>query len=154
MVLVQIKIVPAFWEDAYSARLSDSMPTHTASLSGLHVIVKLQPISSYALSPCLLPPDGLVVCHLPYGPTASFSLSNTVMRHDIPNVGTMSEAYPHLIFHNFKTKLGERVSLVYRARPISLAHWKLGAGCTQNFLFPMAQLQLPVREKNWSSSMN
>lgn len=32
------------------------------------------------------------------------------MRHDIPNVGTMSEAYPHLIFHNFKTKLGERVS--------------------------------------------
>lgn len=55
-------------------------------------------------------PDGLVVCHLPYGPTASFSLSNTVMRHDIPNVGTMSEAFPHLIFHNFKTKLGERVS--------------------------------------------
>ena len=58
-----------------------------------------------------LPPraDGLVVCHLPYGPTASFSISNTVMRHDIPNVGTMSEAFPHLIFHNFKTKLGQRV---------------------------------------------
>ena len=54
-------------------------------------------------------PDGLVVCHLPYGPTASFSISNTVMRHDIPNVGTMSEAFPHLIFHNFKTKLGQRV---------------------------------------------
>jgi U3 small nucleolar ribonucleoprotein protein IMP4 len=32
------------------------------------------------------------------------------MRHDIPNIGTMSEAYPHLIFHNFKTKLGKRVS--------------------------------------------
>ena len=56
-------------------------------------------------------PDGLVVCHLPYGPTASFSISNTIMRHDIPNVGTMSEAFPHLIFHNFKTKLGQRVSL-------------------------------------------
>ena len=55
--------------------------------------------------------DGLVVCHLPYGPTASFSISNTVMRHDIPDVGTMSEAFPHLIFHNFKTKLGERVSV-------------------------------------------
>lgn len=53
-------------------------------------------------------PDGLVVCHLPYGPTAYFQLMNTVMRHDIPNVGTMSEAYPHLIFHNFKSKLGER----------------------------------------------
>jgi len=78
------------------------------------MIVKLQPMSSYALSPCLPPPDGLVVCHLPYGPTASFSLSNTVMRHDIPNVGTMSEAYPHLIFHNFKTKLGERVQNILK----------------------------------------
>ena len=35
------------------------------------------------------------------------------MRHDIPKVGTMSEAYPHLIFHNFKTKLGERVNISY-----------------------------------------
>ncbi|KAH7937743.1 hypothetical protein HPB49_015166 [Dermacentor silvarum] len=55
-------------------------------------------------------PDGLVVCHLPYGPTAYFTILNTVMRHDIPNIGTMSEAYPHLIFHNFKTRLGKRVS--------------------------------------------
>ena len=53
--------------------------------------------------------DSLIVCHLPYGPTATFTIYNTVMRHDIPNIGTMSEAYPHLIFHNFKTKLGERV---------------------------------------------
>jgi U3 small nucleolar ribonucleoprotein protein IMP4 len=55
-------------------------------------------------------PDSLVICHLPYGPTATFTIYNTVMRHDIPNIGTMSEAYPHLIFHNFKTKLGKRVS--------------------------------------------
>ena len=54
--------------------------------------------------------DSLVISHLPYGPTATFTLYNTVMRHDIPDVGTMSEAYPHLIFHNFKTKLGGRVS--------------------------------------------
>ncbi|XP_070558669.1 U3 small nucleolar ribonucleoprotein protein IMP4-like isoform X2 [Ptychodera flava] len=54
-------------------------------------------------------PDGLIICHLPYGPTAYFTLSSTVMRHDIPDVGTMSEAYPHLIFHNFKSKLGKRV---------------------------------------------
>jgi U3 small nucleolar ribonucleoprotein protein IMP4 len=59
-------------------------------------------------------PDGLVVCHLPYGPTASFSLSNTVMRHDLPDVGTMSEAYPHLIFHNFKTNLGLRVQSILK----------------------------------------
>ena len=53
--------------------------------------------------------DGLVVSHLPYGPTAFFNLSNVVMRHDIPNVGTMSEVYPHLIFDNFTSRLGIRV---------------------------------------------
>ena len=55
--------------------------------------------------------DGLIVCHLPYGPTAYFTLSSTVMRHDIPDVGTMSEAYPHLIFNQFSSKLGKRVSV-------------------------------------------
>ncbi|XP_071960964.1 U3 small nucleolar ribonucleoprotein protein IMP4-like [Antedon mediterranea] len=59
-------------------------------------------------------PDGLQICHLPYGPTAFFNLSNVVMRHDIPNVGTMSEAYPHLIFNNFKSKLGERVQNILK----------------------------------------
>uniref|UniRef100_A0A0B6YSC8 Brix domain-containing protein n=1 Tax=Arion vulgaris TaxID=1028688 RepID=A0A0B6YSC8_9EUPU len=59
-------------------------------------------------------PDGLVVCHLPYGPTAFFTLSGVVMRHDIPDVGTMSEAYPHLIFRNFSSKLGSRVKDVLR----------------------------------------
>lgn len=54
-------------------------------------------------------PDTLLVCHLPYGPTAYFTLSGVIMRHDIPDIGTMSEQYPHLIFHNFKTKLGMRV---------------------------------------------
>lgn len=53
-------------------------------------------------------PDSLVVCHLPYGPTAYFTMSGVVMRHDIPDIGTMSEQYPHLIFHNFQTKLGKR----------------------------------------------
>ncbi|KAI4480726.1 hypothetical protein M0802_014080 [Mischocyttarus mexicanus] len=54
-------------------------------------------------------PDTLVICHLPYGPTASFTISDVIMRHDIPEIGTMSEEYPHLVFHNFKTKLGNRV---------------------------------------------
>lgn len=53
--------------------------------------------------------DGLVVCHLPFGPTAYFTLCNVVMRHDVPDIGTMSEAYPHLIFHNFTSRLGRRV---------------------------------------------
>ncbi|XP_046342662.2 U3 small nucleolar ribonucleoprotein protein IMP4-like [Haliotis rufescens] len=59
-------------------------------------------------------PDALVVCHLPYGPTAYFTLSSVVMRHDIPDVGTMSEAYPHLIFNNFTSKLGKRVQNILK----------------------------------------
>ncbi|XP_064632681.1 U3 small nucleolar ribonucleoprotein protein IMP4-like [Lineus longissimus] len=59
-------------------------------------------------------PDGLTVCHFPYGPSAYFTLSNTVMRHDIPDVGKMSEQYPHLIFNNLKSKLGARVTNVLK----------------------------------------
>lgn len=58
-------------------------------------------------------PDGIVVSHLPYGPTAYFGVYNAVLRHDIGDkstVGTMSEANPHLIFDNFTSKLGQRVS--------------------------------------------
>ncbi|KAM4011863.1 U3 small nucleolar ribonucleoprotein IMP4-like [Anomaloglossus baeobatrachus] len=58
--------------------------------------------------------DGLIVCHLPFGPTAYFTLCNVVMRHDIPDLGTMSEAYPHLVFHNFTSRLGQRVSNIMK----------------------------------------
>jgi U3 small nucleolar ribonucleoprotein protein IMP4 len=54
-------------------------------------------------------PDSMVVSHFPHGPTTYFSLHNVVLRHDIPNQGTVSEAFPHLIFHNFNTKVGQRV---------------------------------------------
>lgn len=78
--------------------------------------------------------DGLVVSHLPFGPTAYFTLSNTVMRHDIPKIGTMSEAYPHLIFHNFNSKLGERVSckkIVLLSKKLSNPQYR--CRCTQSF---------------------
>mmetsp|Transcript_6972 Transcript_6972/g.17085 ORF Transcript_6972/g.17085 Transcript_6972/m.17085 type:complete len:363 (-) Transcript_6972:716-1804(-) len=55
-------------------------------------------------------PDGIIVSHLPFGPTAYFNLKNVVMRHDIKDtdIGTVSEAVPHLIFENFETKVGAR----------------------------------------------
>nr|XP_050861955.1 U3 small nucleolar ribonucleoprotein protein IMP4 [Vespula vulgaris] len=59
-------------------------------------------------------PDTLVICHLPYGPTAYFTISDVIMRHDIPEIGTMSEEYPHLIFHNFKTKLANRIMSILK----------------------------------------
>mmetsp|Transcript_38087 Transcript_38087/g.92647 ORF Transcript_38087/g.92647 Transcript_38087/m.92647 type:complete len:297 (-) Transcript_38087:487-1377(-) len=60
-------------------------------------------------------PDGLVVCHLPLGPTAFFSLSNGVLRHDLdPPAAPMSEAYPHIILNNFNTELGKRVGTILK----------------------------------------
>lgn len=60
-------------------------------------------------------PDGLVVCHLPLGPTAFFSLSNAVLRHDLdPPAAPMSEAYPHIILNNFNTDLGKRVGNILK----------------------------------------
>lgn len=57
-------------------------------------------------------PDGLIISHLPYGPTLHCSLSGAVLRHDIDGRGTVSEAAPHLIFHNFGSALGARVRTV------------------------------------------
>ena len=59
-------------------------------------------------------PDGIVVSHMPYGPTAYFGLHNVVMRHDIPNVAPVSEAYPHLVLHNLTTKIGRRVGAILK----------------------------------------
>jgi U3 small nucleolar ribonucleoprotein protein IMP4 len=64
-------------------------------------------------------PDGIIISHLPLGPTIYFGVVNCVMRHDLEvkagkinyvNISDpMSEAFPHLIFDNFSTKIGERV---------------------------------------------
>eukprot|EP00727_Mastigamoeba_balamuthi_P007498 m51a1_g3369 putative u3 small nucleolar ribonucleoprotein protein imp4-like (293) ;mRNA; f:456994-458033 len=54
-------------------------------------------------------PDGLIVTHLPFGPTIYFGLFNCVLRHDVEEKKTIPQAYPHLVFHGFDTKLGSRV---------------------------------------------
>ncbi|GAV79034.1 Brix domain-containing protein [Cephalotus follicularis] len=62
-------------------------------------------------------PDGLIISHLPFGPTAYFGLLNVVTRHDIKDkqtVGRISQAYPHLILNNFTTKLGERTANILK----------------------------------------
>jgi U3 small nucleolar ribonucleoprotein protein IMP4 len=61
-------------------------------------------------------PTALTISHLPHGPTASFSLHNVMLRHDLPNAsrGTVSESYPHLIFEGFTTPLGSRVCKILK----------------------------------------
>lgn len=60
-------------------------------------------------------PDGLVVSHLPFGPTAYFAMSGAVLRHDLSEKSpNMSQAFPHLIFDNFDSKLGARVKTILK----------------------------------------
>ncbi|THH08643.1 hypothetical protein EW145_g2556 [Phellinidium pouzarii] len=56
-------------------------------------------------------PDAMIISHFPYGPTLYISLHNVSLRHDIASYksSTVSEQYPHLIFENFSSKLGDRV---------------------------------------------
>merc|ERR1712183_961229 len=61
-------------------------------------------------------PTGLEICHLPYGPTAYFNISDVIMRSEIPGVRNMSEAYPNLIFHNFGTHhVPQRIKTILQA---------------------------------------
>lgn len=58
-------------------------------------------------------PDGMVVSHLPHGPTLHLGLGNTVLRHDVESkAANISQADPHLIFHNFGGKIGERLKRI------------------------------------------
>ncbi|UKK00019.1 U3 small nucleolar ribonucleoprotein [Theileria orientalis] len=60
-------------------------------------------------------PNSMIISHLPHGPTAYFQLSEVVLRHDLPEkLPTMSQAYPHLVFHNFTSQLGERFKDIIR----------------------------------------
>jgi hypothetical protein len=34
------------------------------------------------------------------------------MRHDLPKVAPISEAYPHIVLHNLTTKIGQRVGAI------------------------------------------
>lgn len=115
-----------------SARLSQFakevrllLPTGIRLNRGNHVLPSLvRAASTGGLSDVVLlsehrgTPTALTLSHLPHGPTASFSLHNVVLRHDIPSAarGTVSESYPHLIFDGFTagSKLGARVQQILK----------------------------------------
>lgn len=59
-------------------------------------------------------PDGIIISHLPYGPTTYFGLFNVVLRHDIKEISTVSEAFPHLIFDGFNSNLGNRITEILK----------------------------------------
>ena len=73
------------------------------------------------LHECKGDPTGMVVCHLPYGPTAFFGLFNVVLRHDVEltasgrAAGVPLQTRPHVIADGFTTPLGQRVLTILRA---------------------------------------
>jgi U3 small nucleolar ribonucleoprotein protein IMP4 len=60
-------------------------------------------------------PDAMIISHLPFGPTAYFTLSSCVLRHDIPESKPASQQYPHLILDGLNSKIGQRVGRIIQA---------------------------------------
>ena len=50
-------------------------------------------------------PDGIIISHLPVGPTLFLGVQNAVLRHDLRKVvpDPISEQSPHLVFHGIKS---------------------------------------------------
>ena len=57
-------------------------------------------------------PNGLLVCHLPAGPTAAFKLSSGRLVEDIAGHGRQTGHVPEIILNNFTTRLGRRVGRI------------------------------------------
>jgi len=105
----------------FAKELSLILPNSTRKNRGNHVIKELvDACRANEITDIVLvhehrgEPDALFVSHLPYGPTAYFGISNVVLRHDIKEKETISQQYPHLIFHDFTTKLGERTQNILK----------------------------------------
>ncbi|KAL4461071.1 hypothetical protein ABPG74_016543 [Tetrahymena malaccensis] len=61
-------------------------------------------------------PDGMIITHFPLGPTLYLGIKNVVLRHDLKNekLDAVSKQNPHLIFNNFNTPLGERITSILK----------------------------------------
>jgi len=53
--------------------------------------------------------DGMIVSHLPNGPTADFKMSSVVLHKEVRGHGKMTKARPEVILNRFGTRLGRRV---------------------------------------------
>ncbi|CAB1453114.1 unnamed protein product [Pleuronectes platessa] len=61
-------------------------------------------------------PNGLVLCHLPDGPTAHFKVSSVRLRKEIKRRGKdPTEHSPEVILNNFSTRLGHSIGRLFAA---------------------------------------
>ncbi|NXH18707.1 IMP4 protein, partial [Bucco capensis] len=59
-------------------------------------------------------PDGLVLCHLPHGPTVHFTVSGVVLRQEVGGLGGAPLAAPHLLLLRLDSSLGQRVGTILK----------------------------------------
>eukprot|EP01133_Synstelium_polycarpum_P013218 gene13218-15529_t len=57
--------------------------------------------------------NGLIVCHLPNGPTAHFKVTSVTMPDKIPGGGDMTSHKAELIVNNFTTRLGHTIGRMF-----------------------------------------
>ncbi|CAL5229421.1 g12743 [Coccomyxa viridis] len=57
--------------------------------------------------------NGLLLIHLPAGPTAHFKLSSLKLSKDIKGHGRAARAKPELVLNNFDTRLGHRMGRMF-----------------------------------------
>ncbi|XP_049577880.1 ribosome production factor 1 [Syngnathus scovelli] len=61
-------------------------------------------------------PNGLVLCHLPEGPTAHFKVSSVRLRKEMKRRGKEpTEHHPEVILNNFTTRLGHTIGRMFAA---------------------------------------
>ncbi|XXQ30021.1 Brix domain-containing protein [Plasmodiophora brassicae] len=59
--------------------------------------------------------NGLVLIHLPDGPTAHFKLTNVRLSSEIAGHGVMTGHDPEVVLNNFNTRLGTRIGRMFAA---------------------------------------
>ena len=57
--------------------------------------------------------NGMLVTHLPEGPTAHFRLRNLKLRKDIPHCGEPTSHKPEMVLNNFDSRLGHRIARLF-----------------------------------------
>uniref|UniRef100_A0A0M3IJ46 Brix domain-containing protein n=1 Tax=Ascaris lumbricoides TaxID=6252 RepID=A0A0M3IJ46_ASCLU len=58
-------------------------------------------------------PNGIVLCHLPDGPTAFFKINSLKFTKDIKRKGETTSHNPEVILNNFNTRLGHTVARMF-----------------------------------------
>uniref|UniRef100_A0A915Q6Z3 Brix domain-containing protein n=1 Tax=Setaria digitata TaxID=48799 RepID=A0A915Q6Z3_9BILA len=58
-------------------------------------------------------PNGIVLCHLPDGPTAFFKINSLTFTKDLKRKGESTMHYPELVLNNFNTRLGHTIARMF-----------------------------------------